>query len=54
MKNKLNRKIIFLRIVFWKSYKDYNDEPKKENVTKMGPFAKQRQIMQRPLKDKNR
>ena len=28
--------------------------PKKENVTKMGPFAKQRQIMQRPLKDKNR
>ena len=27
---------------------------KKENVTKMGPFAKQRQIMQRPLKDKNR
>ena len=29
-------------------------EAKKENVTKMGPFAKQRQIMQRPLKDKNR
>ena len=29
-------------------------EPKKENDTKMGPFAKQRQIMQRPLKDKNR
>ena len=29
-------------------------EPKKDNVTKMGPFAKQRQIMQRPLKDKNR
>ena len=29
-------------------------EPKIENVTKMGPFAKQRQIMQRPLKDKNR
>ena len=26
----------------------------KKNVTKMGPFAKQRQIMQRPLKDKNR
>ena len=31
-----------------------NQNKKKENVTKMGPFAKQRQIMQRPLKDKNR
>ena len=30
------------------------EQKKKENVTKMGPFAKQRQIMQRPLKDKNR
>lgn len=32
----------------------YEQKKKKENVTKMGPFAKQRQIMQRPLKDKNR
>ena len=29
MKKKSTHKIIFLRIVFWKSYKDYNDEPKK-------------------------
>ena len=29
MKKKSYRKIIFLQIVFWKSYKDYNDKQKK-------------------------